>query len=727
MPKLRKIEVAPGVAWVEAPEAGLAVLCGCPCDVVKHLMGRGIIVQTERQGVTYETGPNAILLSDVMLQNGAFCNLAEFPVLQMLYRQGMLLPGHPNNRGRKPVLIGLPGQLEAQMHYIYRGAYGLVNRKELLAAGASAEMADEWLAMKRHFAFGRIPHPRELLETIPLGEEPVALKGGVMLRRLALNVFEFSLGDEVVAVDLNLPPGVTYEPPYQLEAQRLDREYFAVVHAGDGDGWDPGRPCTGSVLMFQGRVYLVDAGPNLQHTLKALGIGVNEIEGLFHTHCHDDHFAGLTVLLRGERRIKYFATPLVRSTVMKKLSALLSISEASLAEFFDMRHLVFDAWNDVDGLEVKPLFSPHPVETNVFIFRAPWENGYRSYGHFSDIVSLDRLSQMVAAPDRSGISRRFHDKVVFDYGTPTDIKKLDVGGGLIHGSAEDFRDDASSRIIFAHLGRPLARSEKDIGSEAPFGTVDVLIRANQDYLRRDAHAFLRGYFPRIPDYELGSLLNSPVVVCTPGTVLLGEGDTVTSVHLILTGMVEMTDAASTVAGQLSAGGIIGEVAGIEGCLAGATYRASSTVRALKVGVGVYRDFVRRNGLLGEVMAVDERRNFLRSTSLCAEALSETTLTRLAKGMPEACFTAGQTIDNQGALVLVKSGRAELVLGSDAVEVLGRGDFFGEESALFDRPGVFRARALEPIEVCLCSPELVGDVPALRWKLLEIFERRMSRG
>ena len=220
----------------------------------------------------FETGPNAILLSDVMLQNGTFCNLAEFPVLQMLYRQGMIIPDHPNNPGEKPMLIGLKELVEAQLHYIYRGNYGLVNREELLGAGASPELAEELLAMKLQFAFGRIRHPRELVQAVDLGAEAVELKPGVWLRRLGLNHFEFRYDDDVVAVDLNL--GARRDLSAALYPGRLigfDREYFAVIHSGEGDGWDPNRPSMSIVLMFQGTIYLIDAGPNVQHSLTALG------------------------------------------------------------------------------------------------------------------------------------------------------------------------------------------------------------------------------------------------------------------------------------------------------------------------------------------------------------------------------------------------------------------------------------------------------------------------
>ncbi|MBV5325236.1 MAG: MBL fold metallo-hydrolase, partial [Rhodospirillaceae bacterium] len=358
-----------GIVWVEVPEADLRILCGCPADSVKHMMRRGLILPTEVAGVRCETGPNAILLSDVMIQNGAFCNLGEFPVLQMFYRQGMLLPGHPNNTGRRPLLIGRLEQLQAQLQYIYRGNYGLISQEELLEAGLDAQTAAEMMRLKLKFAFGRIQHPRELLDTLALADSAVEIRDGVTLRRLGLNQFEFAHEGTTVQVDLNLPPFEIHECPYTLGFHQISREYFAVIHSGDGDGWDIRRPSMGAVLVYQGGIYLVDAGPNLVYALNALGIGINEVEGIFHTHSHDDHFAGLTTLIRADRRIKYFATPMVRAAVTKKLAALLSLEEEDFSDYFDVHDLVMGEWNDVDGLEVKPFFSPHPVETTPFVFR----------------------------------------------------------------------------------------------------------------------------------------------------------------------------------------------------------------------------------------------------------------------------------------------------------------------------------------------------------------------
>src|SRR5690606_37355719 len=116
--------------------------------------------------------------------------------------------------------------------------------------------------------------------------------------------------------------------------------------------------------------FLVDAGPNLDAILTSLSVSVNEIEGIFHTHCHDDHFAGLTALIHSDHKLRYFAVPSVRASVTKKLSALLGMEEAQFSKFFDVRDLKEAKWNDIGGLGVMPRMSPHPVETTVFRFSA---------------------------------------------------------------------------------------------------------------------------------------------------------------------------------------------------------------------------------------------------------------------------------------------------------------------------------------------------------------------
>ena len=233
---IENIFVSPGIHWLSFPEANLNVLCGCPADSVKHLMKKGLIRNIEKDGFSYESGPNAILLSDLKLQNGHFANLAEFPILQMLYRQGMLLPNHPNNTGTKPILIGREDCVQEQMNYIFRGNYGLISVEEMVQVGIDQETAEEMMRLKLRFAFGQIRPSEKLLEGKIIADGKTEISNGVEVSRLAMNVFRFEHLGESVDVDLNLKNGEAYETPFELEFHNFKREYFSVVHTGEGDG-----------------------------------------------------------------------------------------------------------------------------------------------------------------------------------------------------------------------------------------------------------------------------------------------------------------------------------------------------------------------------------------------------------------------------------------------------------------------------------------------------------
>ncbi len=727
MAGISKVEITPGVIWVEVPAADLRILCGCPADSVKHLMRRGMIQTVEVDGVRCETGPNAILLCDVLIQNGAVCNLAEFPVLQMLYRQGMILPGHPNNKGNRPLLIGRRDVLVSQMQYIYRGNYGLISEEEMAAAGVAPDEARALMRLKLRFAFGRIQHPQELLDSVVLGDEPdgVPVKNGVSVRHTGLNRFEFAYKDERVEVDLNLPAFEGYECPYPLGASQFRREYFAVVHSGEGDGWDPRRPTMGSILVYQGRIFLVDAGPNLDYTLTALGIGVNEIEGIFHTHAHDDHFAGLTTLIQGDHRLKYFATPLVRLSVTKKLAALLNIEEEEFGDYFEVIDLCPETWNDIDGLEVRPVMSPHPVETTIMYFRTMASGGWQSYAHFADIVALNTLHEMITEdPSQPGISRSDYLTVKERYLEPATVKKVDIGGGLIHGEAVDFRHDRSGKIILAHTARKLTDDEKRIGSGASFGTVDVLVASRRDFIWRSAAAFLHAYFPSVSGDHLNALLNNPMLSFNPETILLKEGKHHGSIFLLLTGQVEMLSADSTFRSTLSAGALLGEITGLHGLPPLETYRAVSFVQALEIPCDLYVAFVQRHSLFPEIVRLMEGREFLRKTWLCSGVVATHTLNAIANSMTAQLFEAGQVLDNHVSMIgLVQSGRVIRKLAETEVETLVAGDFFGEEGAVFHAPAYTQLVAATAARILFIPSALLQAIPNVRLKLLEGFERR----
>lgn len=721
----RKIPVSPGIYWLEVPAADLRILCGCPVDSVKHLLKLRLIVTTEINGQPCQTGPNSILLSDLSIQNGRACNRAEFPVLQMLYLQGQIIPGHPGNTGQRPRILGSANQVQAQMEYLYRGNYGLASREELIEAGVEPAMADDMMRMKLAFAFGRILPMDELVQPVIIGNTVVEIGGGATVRRLRTNVFEFAYAGETIEVDLNLGPSDIYECPYSLDKHVPTRSYFAVIHTGDGDGWDMNRPTMGSIVLFQGLVYLVDAGPNIDHALTALGISVNEIDGIFHTHCHDDHQSGLTALIRGDKRLKYYAVPMVRASAFKKLAAVMRVPEDEFHKLFDVHDLTIDTWNDIEGLEVRPTLSPHPVETTILQFRVLWEGGYRTYAHLADVAAQEVMRKMITSDASApGISQDFFDRTVAAYAEPADIKKIDIGGGLIHGVAQDFQHDQSGKVMLAHISRRLTEAERAIGSGAPFGTMDVLIEGESDSLRRRAFHMVANYFPAAPLFRVRHLINSPIKVFNPEEFLYKEGNPTNFVYLVVTGSVELLRQDGRGVSMLSTGSILGETAALRQSAAPETCRALCFVQAMCIPYDLYLDFVGRLLPAAEWLQARSEIDFLRTCWLFSEGISCVKLGSLVRASSTARFASDTVIGvpNDEVLVL-ESGAGVLRTASGFTEPLTVGDHIGT--------AFLRAREADSAQVRFTQPTLVrrvpvanvADIPVVRWKLLETHLRR----
>ncbi len=725
---IEKIKIASGVYWVGIPPANLYVLCGCPEESVKHLMKKGLIKTIERDGFAYETGPNAILLSDVLIQNGQFSNLAEFPALQMLYRQGMIIPNHPNNTGTKPLLLGTKKQIDSQLQYIYRGNYGLISADEIVQAGVPREEAEELMRMKLKFAFGKIRQTSELLDYQVIEQDFVKIRNGVSLRRIGFNHYEFQYKGESVAVDLNLAPKEVYEPPYELGYHHIRREYFAVLHTGVGDGWDAHRLCTSSIIFYQGKIYLVDAVPNILYCLNALGISVNEIEGIFHTHAHDDHFAGITTIIRADHRVKYYTTPLVRASIEKKLSALLSWKENYLDRFFEIHDLACDSWNNIEGLEVYPALSPHPIETNIFTFRTLWEDGYQTYAHLADVVSLKKLKDMVTNdPAKPGITDAFFKRVKASYLMPADIKKIDIGGGLIHGCAEDFKKDASRKIVLAHTAEKLTVQQKSIGSDAPFGAIDVLIPANQDYTMRYASRLFQKYFLNVPNEYLQMLLNCDIKSYNAGHFLIKKGEVNSRIYFIISGIVELLQPDLDRRSMLSSGSFVGEFSGIMEIPSLETYCAASYLRVLEIPNRLYFKFVGKNKLYRDMERVMDNRLFIQSTWLFGDMVSYPVENKVARLMRMKPYAAGEKLapGKTPELFLLYQGGLQLCKDGKVIEALEPGDFAGEETIIYNIPPVFDVVTTKKSKIFHISGDILADIPIVQWKLLEMLEKRLK--
>ena len=718
------VKVATGLYWLEIPEQNLYLMCGCPMDSIKHLMNKGIIHKIDRDDCYMESGPNAILLSDLPVQNGYFCNLAEFPILHMMYKQGMVLPGHPGNTGEKPKLIGTADQVSAQKNYIYRGNYGLASPEEFKATGCSDDDVDLMWRLKMKFSFGKILAPEELVETCEVNGKAVELRPGVILKRTKLNYYTLSYKGETVDIDLNLGKDEIYEPPYELKPGSINRQFFSLIHVGEGNGWDNQRPCMGSIICYAGKLYLIDAGPNIESSLNALGISVNDLEGIFHTHIHDDHFAGLTYLIMADHRIKYYATAQVMDTARKKLSALMGHDENLFDLVLDPVVLDSHGWNDIDGLEVRPFFSPHPVETSIFYFRVMDVNGHKVYGHLADIVTRKVLENFISDDENSGIPREFHEKIWNDYLRYADIKKVDVGGGMVHGDATDFTEDPSGKLILSHLDRPLKEDEQKIGTTVEFGDQDILIPARENYSLKKAGQLLSSYFPDSNWSDLDMLLKSPFVEFEKGEIMVEDSTQSDEVILIVSGAVNYKFSDSGSFYRMTAGSTVGLLNGLWDEPVRGTYIAAAHTEVLAIPKDVFQNFLTKNNCYQDVKNITRIVLDLRNSPLFGSRISNLMLSKMARKIESVRLEPGNAIPGgwPNDIYILKKGKVDIHRGRDKVGNLEKWDSWGGYLSSFHHDKTPLQAVAVGKSACefykLCYEDF-KEIPVVQWKLFQL--------
>jgi len=716
---IQKTKVIEGVYYIEIPEVNLYIQCGSPAESVKHFINKGFISKTFKDNVEFETGPNAILLSDIMIQNGEFSNISEFSVLQMLYKQGLILPNHPNNTGLKPMLIGHDNQVNSQMQYIYRGNYGLVSQEEIESCGIDPKLAKELYNMKLKFAFGKLHAASNLLDSCLVDSTKVEIRDGVFIKRVAINVFEISYKNDYVTVDLNLAPKQNYISPYTLPQYRAKKEYFSVIQSGQGDGWDTSRPSLNSIISFQGKYYLVDVVPNINYILDSLSISINEIEGVFLTHCHDDHIAGITTLIRSDKKIKIFGAKIVTTSLIKKLSALLILDESEFRNLLDIRDLDIQTWNNIDDLEVKPIISPHSVETTIYIFRTYFENKYYSYGHFADIVDSKVLKGMIVEnKDTYGVTQEFYDKTILEYTQTVDIKKIDIGGGMIHGNYQDFFEDKSSKIILGHNDQELSKDQLRVGTSSLFGIQDILIPSKRNYDYKTISKYLQSNFPSLSRKNFEAFLNFEIIHFNPKELLYKANQDIEDLYLILNGLVEKSSQRYDEAVLLEPGAIIGEKPALNRQRIDATFMTKNYVKALKIPVKYFNYFVDKFDLYKDFNDKFELgKNFLNNT-LFSENISYPTINKLIENMAIENFDQIDYKFDEELVYIVIKGSINIQVNDNILDTVTVGGYFGGLQPILNVPSVFKYIPEEECTLYSIPASLIRDIPVAFWKVLE---------
>jgi hemerythrin len=338
---------------------------------------------------------------------------------------------------------------------------------------------------------------------------------------------------------------------------------------------------------------------------------------------------------------------------------------------------------------------------------------------------MDVLRKLVAeSPARETLPANFAETVHARYLTPASLKKIDAGGGLIHGDPVDFRADASEKIVLAHRATKFSAEDLEIGSQANFGVVDVLIPSSQDYLRQNAYRHLMQIFPDSTLDEMNALLRSPVVAYGAGSLIVKRGAEIRHVFLLLGGGIERSSGSGPVQ-TLPTGSLIA-IGTLFNEVVDATWRATSPVRLLRMSVETFRAFLLNGGWYGALRADRADTAFLRSTQLFSDHLGFADLGRITRKSRPIAIKPGELADAGGqALQLVCSGQLQLRDGNGkTLEAVGPGGFVGEALCIGESQPPWQAVAVEACELLEIPRAEIQKHPVLLWKVLESYQRRL---
>ena len=439
---------------------------------------------------------------------------------------------------------------------------------------------------------------------------------------------------------------------------------------------------------------------------------------------HDDHFVGLTDLLKIDHKIKYYSTKLIRTSVMKKLSALLNISQERLDHCFEYIDLEFDQWNEIDGLEVKPIFSAHPIETNILFFRTFWINGFKTYAHLADITSFKVLDSMVINEDNTlGITKKFNEKMKSNYLQRVTLKKVDAGGGMIHGELDDFKEDESKKIVIAHRETNEYTNEQlEIACSADFGDVDELIPTKKDYLRHSVAYHMKLLFPNILGSKFQVLMNCEIKNFAPHTVIVRQHEKNDEVYLLLSGAIQTSSSYISEKKTIFSGTLIGDISAMTENESHETYKTLSYVNALCIPKDIYTHYIGFDYLSDVLMQRMSLGLIFEEFEIFSDFLSIKTQNRIGQAIIKTSISKDDmcNLDKCGLYLLVR-GSLERKIDEKNISTIHSGSSFAQDT-IFNDKSSYEYKALEDCEVYIIPRDIIEVIPILYLKAYSMYQK-----
>ena len=464
-----------------------------------------------------------------------------------------------------------------------------------METGVPEALARDMLRIKRWFAFDNIRRTEDLLDLRIVDSPAVELRERAFVRRRGFNRYEFIYKGD--AGDRGPEPRGDRRLPAHLPAGRRSAcgaSTSPSSTSAKGTGGTSPAPAwaassasrAGSTSSTRDRASALPHRPGRQRQRDGGNFPHPRARRPFRRASRPSPGRTTASLLRHAP---------VRASVVKKYAALTGRAEATFYHYFEPHDLVLETWNRLDGgLEVMPVFSPHPVETTVFFFRALLGEGLphlRAPCRHQLLRSAEEDGHGGPEEERhlpGGSMTRCTAKLL----APVDVKKIDIGGGLIHGKAEDFASDGSGKRLLSHTSSPLTEDQKKIGSAPRSARKTCSSRPNttrRGWKRRGSScAISRAGHAGRP----GNVRRLPLIHFTPGTIMQTADIPGANVFLLVSGIVHGGNREDGPHATLSAGSLLGELEALHDQSPSGMCWAASHVTALRIPREAWMDLLR---------------------------------------------------------------------------------------------------------------------------------------
>ncbi len=500
-----------------------------------------------------------------------------------------------------------------------------------------------------------------------------------------------------------------------ISATPFQAPLFAITCLGPSHGFDVEDNTSGFLLWIQHKGIMVDPPVNSTEWLRQSNINPKLINSVILTHTHADHDAGTFQKILEAEKITIYSTVTVMHSFIDKYHALTKIPIKELYTLFEFLPVTVGRPYVINGAEFHFSYALHSIPSLSFEFTFLDQSFLYSSDHLNDpekfkelyskgILTESRYQELLNFPWHHNIIYHeagippLHTRIDYLRTLPQEIQKKIT---VYHIARQDMPKDTHLTLAKFGIENTFFPPITPPKHEAEIEILDVL--SNIDIFRS---------FPISKAKEFFTIVNKETY--SKGTHIIEKGTPGDKFYIIVNGNVSVEGMSQ---GELlnkmnevkSYGNYeyFGEFSLITDQVRTASVVAQSEVVALTIEKNRFLNFIKGSNLIQKftrLSAIRETGTWnLLSHSRSFRGMTSSQRTQLELLMNLKTYPSDYVFIEENTTFyhgyIIKSGGVEVLKGDDSIEVLSRGDFFGEIFKLEKEvPSEYSFRSITDVEI-----------------------------